>query len=153
MRPGLILPALLLLLAAGGVGVLSAYDGKGGMPKEIIVTLYQAQNVDITDDLADQPKLKENLIKLFGYQRYQRVGTSMVYPHSQAPVTAWPNKLFSLTVQTVNPASPRYDFELKQEGVSVLKGSFIPKPGIPIIIKGPLYGSGQLILIVDSARL
>jgi hypothetical protein len=120
--------------------------------KEIVIALYQGQNTDISDDLIEQPKLRENLIKLFGYTRYQRVGIDMVYPHSFSPVTAWPNKLFSLTVNAVDPDSPRYVFELKLEEKSVLKGSFIPKAGIPIIIKGPLYGAGQLILVVDAGK-
>jgi hypothetical protein len=134
-------------------GSSTALAMDGPPSKEIVITLFQGQNAEIQDDLAGRPKLKENLIKLFGYSRYQQIGTDMVYPHSYSPVTAWPNKLFSLTVYAVNPASPRYEFELKLEDKSVLKGSFIPKPGIPIIIKGPLYGQGQLILVVDTAKL
>lgn len=121
--------------------------------KEIVITLYLGQNTEIQDDPTIRPRLRENLVKLFGYSRYQRIGIDMVYPHSNSPVTARPNKLFSMTVYAVNPASPRYEFELKLEDQSVLKGSFIPKPGIPIIIKGPLYGEGQLILVVDTAKL
>lgn len=122
-------------------------------PKEIIVTLYFAQNGEGVDDLVANPRLRDNLVKLFGYKNYQRVGVSMVYPHSFSPVTAWPNKLYALTVQAVNPSSPRYEFELKQEEISILKGSFIPKPSIPIIIKGPLYDQGQLILVVETVQL
>jgi hypothetical protein len=155
MRLYLILISFLscsLLFLAGSAMAL-AYDAAPIPVKEIVITLYQGQNSEITDDLANLPKLRENLVKLFGYSRYQRIGTDMAYPHSYSPVTAWPNKLFSLTVYAVNPASPRYEFELKLENQSVLKGSFIPKPGIPIIIKGPLYGDGQLILVVDAAKL
>jgi len=122
-------------------------------PREIVVTLYFAQNGAARDELGDNLKLRDNLVKLFGYQTYQKIGTAMVYPHSFSPVTAWPNKLFSLTVQAVNPASPRYDFELSQEEKPVLKGSFIPKPNTPIIIKGPLYDQGLLILVVNAVKL
>lgn len=146
---------MLLLLSVGmplaGSKTL-AMDGPKAA-KEIVITLYQGQNTGIQDDLSIRPKLRENLIKLFGYSRYKQIGTDMVYPHSYSPVTAWPNKLFSMTVYAVNPASLRYEFELKLEEKSVLKGSFIPKTGIPIIIKGPLYDQGQLILVVDTAKL
>jgi hypothetical protein len=155
MRPYLILIFFLgcgVLLLAGAGGALAA-NAVSAPVKEVVITLYQGQNSEIMDDLGGLPKLRENLVKLFGYSRYQRIGTDMAYPHSYSPVTAWPNKLFSLTVYAVNPASPRYEFELKLEDQSVLKGSFIPKPGVPIIIKGPLYGEGQLILVVDAAKL
>ncbi len=152
MRLSLITCLLLgILLPVTGSEVLAA--DVASPSKEIVITLYLGQNTEIQDDPTIRPRLRENLVKLFGYSRYQRIGIDMVYPHSNSPVTARPNKLFSMTVYAVNPASPRYEFELKLEDQSVLKGSFIPKPGIPIIIKGPLYGEGQLILVVDTAKL
>jgi hypothetical protein len=128
-------------------------EGRAAAPKEVTITLYQGQNQDIQDDLQEKPQLRKKLNQLFGYTHYQRIGTSMVYPHSYSPVTAWPNKLLSLTVYAVNPNSDRHEFELRLEEKSILKGSFIPKTGVPIIIKGPLYGQGQLIIVVGCAKL
>lgn len=141
---------ILLLAALLGLALpeLHAYDGPG---KELVVTLYRGQNEGINDSLED-PRLRKNFVKLFGYTQYERIGTDMVYPHSYSPVTAWPNKLFALSINAVQSGTNHYEFNLEQDGKSILKGNFIPKPGLPLIIKGPLYDNGILILVVKTSN-
>lgn len=116
----------------------------------IQVTLFHGQNDVITDDLNKSPKLKKKLIRLFGYSRYHEIGSAMGSLEKKDPQYLKPSKQFFLCISRCQSEKHLYGYEIYHENKAMFKGEFLPKAGIPLIIKGPNYDHGVLILVLEN---
>jgi hypothetical protein len=112
------------------------------------ISLIHGQNDLITDNLADCQKFRESLIKLFGYQRYERLGSAAAIVPQGGEATIQPTWAFQMKVRSDSTTKNLYHYELFQEEKHLLGGKFMPKDRIPFIIRGPQYNQGILILVV-----
>lgn len=126
-------------------------------PASLRISLIHGQNNEITDNLAECQKFRENLVKLFGYQRYERLGTSTAMVSRGGEALFEPTRAFQMKVRSDNDDANLFHYELFQEKKHLLGGKFIPKERIPFIIRGPQFNQGILILVIykdapDKAR-
>jgi len=130
---------LFLFLASG------AYAGS---EEAILVRLFHAQNEDVPDDLKDDEPIKKSLIEILGYLRYHQLGTS--YARLDTTDAQWllPSSAFFLQFRVSNPSTQAYHFELYQDKQPILGGEFTPKPKVPLIITGPMYDRGKLVMVM-----
>jgi len=134
---------LVLLTAFSGPLCTVAAEGSS-----IRISLIHGQNDLITDNLADCQKFRESLIKLFGYQRYERLGSAAATVPQGGEAMIQPTWAFEMKVRSDSTTKNLYHYELFQEKKHLLGGKFIPKDRIPFIIRGPQYNQGILILVV-----
>ena len=141
--------ALLTLLAAATCLTLAC--SKRGTPA-VVVYLFQGQNEGIPDELSHDPALRGNLIKLFGYSHYQKLGEARASVTSTGEIDLKPSGLFSIRLNPDSSEANRLTFELLRNDKPILKGRYVPKPGVPLIIRGPHYEKGNLILILNTYK-
>lgn len=128
------------------LALLSA--ARAGSNEAILVRLYHAQNEGVEDDLKDDEPIKKSLIEILGYLRYHQLGTS--YARLDTTEAQWllPSSAFFLQFRVSDPKTSAYRFELYQDKQPILGGEFIPKPKIPLIITGPMYDRGKLVMVM-----
>jgi len=119
-------------------------------PPAIVVDLYQGQNDGFADELSHNPAFRQNLTRLFGYSNYRQLGQARTSVTSGQPINLKPSDLFSIRIKPDSAEANVFDFELLQSDRPVLSARYTPKPGIPLIIKGPLYQNGVLILVLNT---
>ncbi|MEM6822868.1 MAG: hypothetical protein AAF558_13120 [Verrucomicrobiota bacterium] len=113
-------------------------------------SLIHAQDDGIEERLPVQDELKRSLEKLFGYKKYRIIGQARSSLRPQAPVMFSPHDMFSMRFSKVTSQPAMFEFELLQENKPLLKGQYHPKPQVPLIIRGPFYDRGNLILVIRS---
>jgi len=134
-----------LVLVTALSGLLSA---PAAQASSIRISLIHGQNDLITDNLADCHKFRESLVKLFGYQRYERLGSAAATVPQGGEAMIQPTWAFEMKVRSDSTTKNLYHYELFQEKKHLLGGKFIPKDRIPFIIRGPQYNQGILILVI-----
>lgn len=135
-------PCLLIL---GSVLPLAA-----GEFKEARFSLIHAQNKGIEESIPISQELRSSLEKLFGYKKYRVLGEVRSSLAEKKDLVFEANPAFSLKVVRVSSSPCLYEFDLMQEKKSLVKGQYHPKPDVPLIIRGPFYDQGNLVLVVRS---
>ena len=138
-----------MLIRAATLFLLLAWsEVQAGSNEAILVRLYHAQNEGVKDDLRDDEPIKKSLIEILGYLRYHQLGSS--YARLDTSEAQWllPSSAFFLQFTVSDPATSAYRFELYQDKQPILGGEFIPKPKIPLIITGPMYDRGKLVMVM-----
>lgn len=142
------IPALYLLaLALACSPVLASEEGV-----LLRVSLVHGQNEGITDNLQECSQFRQSLVKLFGYQRYQRLGTATARVNSQSAVIVEPIHAIRLRLEGDPVSANVFHFQLFQDEEPMFRGKFVPKDNIPLIIRGPEYHRGLLILVVNKEQ-
>jgi len=121
--------------------------------KEAKFSLIHAQCEGIEETLPLPMELRQSLDTLFGYTKYRIIGEVRSPLHENKTVHFEPNSAFSLKVVRIGgtrAADCLYEFTVLQEKKSLVKGMYIPKAEVPLIIRGPFYDKGNLILVVRS---
>lgn len=145
MNPTLRIPALCLLALAFASSPAVAAEGV-----QLRVSLVHGQNDGITDNLQECSQFRQSLIKLFGYQRYERLGTATARVTSQSAVIVEPTRAFRMRLEGDPVSANVFHFQLFQGGEAMFRGKFVPKDQVPLIIRGPQYHRGILILVVNK---
>ncbi len=118
--------------------------------KAVKFSLIHAQSERIEETMPVSPKLRKSLELLFGYSKYRIMGEARSDLPEGKPVCFQPHPLFFITLSR-SPDEPNcYDFELMQKDESLIKGKYIPKKEVPLIIRGPFYDQGNLVLVIES---
>ncbi|MFH1067497.1 MAG: hypothetical protein V1746_06315 [bacterium] len=120
--------------------------------QRVEVQLYHAQNSDVRDDLKPKHELRKSLDLLIGYRYYERLGSASCDLEKKARQRLQPHPMFALQLDRCGSASNCVKLELFQESKSIFKGEFFPKPKTPLIITGPMYANGRLVLVLISRR-
>ena len=129
---------------------------KSGRDKQgadyVFSALVLATNSEIPSQPAPElaplvPKLKS----IFGYNHFELVGS-----HTELmddPNEHWlvPSKMFSLSIKSKREKKPSYLLNLQLFQGSKMLAGFDAKLGAecPIFVRGPLYGKGQLVIVVS----
>ncbi|MGF1677831.1 MAG: hypothetical protein ACFCUX_01410 [Candidatus Methylacidiphilales bacterium] len=137
-----ILPSLLLV-------ILLFPELSRAEPKIVKFSLIHAQNADIEESLPIEPELRKSLQRLFGYQKFRVLGEARSQVSEGESIRFQPNTLFYLKFQRLSTEPLVYAFDLMEEEISLLKGNYTPKPKIPLIIRGPFYAKGNLVLVIE----
>ena len=140
--------ALVALLA---MAFFTSACTKVGTPA-VVVYLFQGQNEGIPDELGHDPALRDNLVKLFGYTHYQKLGEARASVTSTAEIDLKPSELFSIRITPDSREANRLNLELLLNDKPILRGRYFPKPDVPLIIRGPHYEKGNLILILNTYK-
>jgi hypothetical protein len=122
----------------------------GGEFKEARFSLIHAQNEGIEESIPLDSELRESLEKLFGYEKYRVVGEVRSSLKENKVLVFEADPAFSLKITRISTAPCLYEFDLLQEKQSLLKGQYHPKAEVPLIIRGPFYDQGNLVLVVRS---
>lgn len=129
---------------------LPAEDPGSTPPRQFMVQLIHAQNVRIEDDPTIEADLRKKLVTLFGYDRYRKIGYAVSSVRDDQPSRLSASEMFDMRMIRVGKERECYQLELIQQGTSVFKGKVTPKPKVPIIIRGPFYDKGNLILVIHE---
>jgi hypothetical protein len=116
------------------------------------VELFLAQNTGVRNDVDDSHPLRKRFDKLFGYKAYELVGSNSCSMADQGTFELLPSKNFSIRVQRPSTTKPDLLFELFQNGKPMFQGTFVPKKYCPLIIKGPYYDRGELVMAITASR-
>lgn len=111
------------------------------------VTVYHGE-AGITNDLASNPKLAGNLQKLFGFSEYKKLGSASGTLNTSGSVTIKPTDKFSLEFSSRGGGI--YQMVFMQGGSPIIDSDYVPKPKVPLFIKGPDYGKGVIVLAIES---
>lgn len=122
-----------------------------GTDRVILVRLFHGQNEGIRDDLAENQALKNSLIALVGYRYYEEVGASYALLNVIEPQFVAPCRSIYVKFQPHETKAALFHFELFHGEKSLVKGEFVPRPSIPLIITGPFYDKGRLVLVMTRA--
>jgi hypothetical protein len=136
----------LVLMAVTAVPTLVGAAGEIALR----VSLVHGQNADITDNLQECSQFRQSLVKLFGYQRYERLGTATALVGPGTPATLQPTRTFQVRLESDPKTTNVFHFHLLQDDEALFRGKFVPKDGVPLIIRGPQYHRGILIIVVNK---
>ncbi len=136
--------ALLLVLASLAPEAPAQESGD----RLILVRLLHGQNEGIRDDLTREESLKRSLTTLVGYRMYEEIGSAYANLDIPGPQFVVPCQAIYVKFQTGDTKTTAFRFELFHSDKSLLQGEFIPRPGIPLIITGPFYDRGRLVLVL-----
>ncbi|MEM1157565.1 MAG: hypothetical protein AAF649_07230 [Verrucomicrobiota bacterium] len=144
MKTGLLTCLIALLLFT------SAHAEEGKKLREVKFSLIHAQSERIEETMPVAPKLRKSLETLFGYDKYRILGEARSELPQGKPVTFQPHPLFFIKLSRTPEKLNCYDFELIQNDESLVKGKYVPKKEVPLIIRGPFYDQGNLVLVIES---
>lgn len=128
------------LCLTSGVSAVSA--------QKIQVDLYHGQNSDVRNDVQEGRPLRRSFDKLFGYKMYEKLGSAECQIETGYDQWLLPSKAFFLRVGRVD--DKRASLELFEGEKSIVSTQFDPKRSKPLIIRGPFYANGQLVLVVKT---
>jgi hypothetical protein len=141
---------LLLLSLALGLMLGAAVTGRAS--QTVWSGLVIANNVAQPEETPKELKrLEETLKELFGYNQFMVIGQSKNSLVTGAEDWAASSKYFSLHVDSKegnDKTGYRLDLKLYQEKSLLLETEAKLSKASPLIIKGPLVGDGQLILLL-----
>ncbi|MEO0453435.1 MAG: hypothetical protein AAFY98_04785 [Verrucomicrobiota bacterium] len=133
--------------------LFSAQSGWTEIPEDadnFHLHLIHAQNVRIEDDQSIDSKLRKKLVTLFGYDKYRSLGEASSPIQGDESIRLKASDLFHLRLTSLPKPAHTYQFELVQGEKMVFRGKVQPKPEVPIIIRGPFYDEGNLILVIKQ---
>lgn len=139
---------LLLALAPALLAASSSAAAEEGI--WLRVSLVHGQNEGIEDNLQECTRFRQSLVKLFGYQRFERLGTASAQVGPQTAVIFEPTRSFRMRLEGDPQAENLYHFQLFQGDEPMFRGKFVPKDQVPLIIRGPEYHRGILIIVVHK---
>lgn len=137
---------LALLLALFALG--PSLRAESSPDRIILVRLLHGQNEGIRDDLAAEAALKRSLATLVGYRMYEEIGAAYASLDVIGPQFVVPCRTIFVKFQARNTTPTSFYFELFQSDRSILQGEFVPRPSVPLIITGPFYDRGRLVLVM-----
>ena len=143
-RPILLLSLALALMLGAGVTARASQTVWSGL----IIANNVAQPEETPKELT---RLEETLKELFGYNQFMVIGQSKNALVTGAEDWAASSKYFSLHVDSKDgndKTGYRLDLKLYQEKSLLLETEAKLSKASPLIIKGPLVGDGQLILLL-----
>jgi hypothetical protein len=114
------------------------------------VELYQATMKPIADDIQTTNPLRKSMNKFIGYPYYQKLGSATCSMENSNSEWLIPSKTLFLELKRPDPLKPGIYLELFQEKRSIFKGVFNPKRKHPLIITGPHYGEGRLVMVLST---
>ncbi|MFZ5806031.1 MAG: hypothetical protein ACOY3I_02315 [Verrucomicrobiota bacterium] len=114
------------------------------------VVLYHGLNDGVKNDVLANHPLRKSLNLLIGYRNYQKIGEAVCEPHASYDQWLLPSKVFFLRVNKIHPKKVR--LELFQEKKSIIQSEFPLPRKKPLIITGPLYGNGRLVLVIEGFK-
>ena len=120
------------------------------MFKAVKFSLIHAQSERIEETMPVSPKLRKSLETLFGYQKYRVMGEARSELPGVEPVTFQPHPAFYIKLSRTPDRQNCYQFELLQNEESLVTGKYSPKKEVPLIIRGPFYDQGNLVLVIQS---
>lgn len=142
--------SILLLGLALGLMLGEAVTSRGS--QTVWSGLVIANNVAQPEETPKELKrLEETLKELFGYNQFMVIGQSKNAVVTGAEDWAASSKYFSLHVDSKegnDKSGYRLDLKLYQEKNLLLETEAKLSKASPLIIKGPLVGDGQLILLL-----
>ncbi len=94
--------------------------------------------------------LKSKLKNIFGYNQFQLIGDHTEVINDPDEHWLMPGNLFSLRVDSKSNSTPGYlvRLQLYQEKKMLVETEAKLGRQSPLLIRGPLYGNGQLIIIL-----
>jgi len=137
MKKGLLASLLALFLLAS----VQAGEQEVGRFKEVKCSLIHAQSEGIEETVPVE--------LLFGYTKYRILGETRSDLPEGRPVSFEPHPMFFVKLSRTPDQPNCYDFELIQKDKSLVKGKYIPKKEVPLIIRGPFYDQGNLVLVIE----
>jgi hypothetical protein len=141
-----------LLLLSLALGLMFAEAATAGGSQTVWSGLVIANNVAQPEETPKELKrLEETLKELFGYNQFMVIGQSKNALVTGAEDWAASSKYFSLHVDSKegnDKSGYRLDLKLYQEKNLLLETEAKLSKASPLIIKGPLVGDGQLILLL-----
>jgi len=144
-------PRLLLFLALGLALTLSAAEA-GPTAQTVWSGLVVANNKAKPEPVpAELAKMEETLKELFGYNQFTVTGQSRKALVTGSEDWMAQSKYFSLLVDSKEgneKVGYRLDLKLFQEKSLLLETEAKLSKSSPLIIKGPLVGDGQLLLLL-----
>lgn len=133
------------LFVLGGLFLVVA---SGAQAQQINVDLYHAQNEGVRDDVKTEHPLRKGFDRLIGYRFYEKLGSATSKLESSYDQWLLPSKMFFLRFHRAAPEDKEVTLELFKKKKSIFQGKFIPKKERPLIITGPQYGNGLLVLVL-----
>ncbi|MFQ3671881.1 MAG: hypothetical protein SNJ84_10540 [Verrucomicrobiia bacterium] len=143
----MIRPLAIFLTLAALAPALRA-ESTASADRIILVRLLHGQNDGIRDDLAQEESLKRSLTTLVGYRMYEEIGSAYASLDLAQPQFVVPCRAIYVKFQARGGNPPAFQFELFHSDRSLLQGEFIPRPSVPLIITGPFYDRGRLVLVM-----
>src|SRR6476661_5773228 len=144
-------PRLLLFLALGLALTLRAAEA-GPTTQTVWSGLVVANNKAKPEPVpAELAKMEETLKELFGYNQFTVIGQSRKALVTGSEDWMAQSKYFSLLVDSKEgneKVGYRLDLKLFQEKSLLLETEAKLSKSSPLIIKGPLVGDGQLLLLL-----
>jgi hypothetical protein len=136
--------AVLLLCAT----VLPPVHATDKAPKNVMLAKLYYGSETGKDTLDESDPLKKSLVKLIGYPHYEKLGCADTLIDVTYSQWLLPCKVFYLEFKPVPEKPGTFQFELFKDKTSLLSGEFRPRKRAPLIITGPHYGEGRLVLII-----
>lgn len=131
---------IIMLLLAAALPVRAEY---------LTLELYLAENSDIRNDVPASHPLRKSFDRLIGFDRYELLGSKGCPFPLKAKQELKPHRMFLLAL---NPGEGEKGLplsaELFQQKRSIFKGAITPRDDAPLIITGPQYRNGKLVLVL-----
>jgi hypothetical protein len=164
-------PAILLLLGLAGLAFGADKDGamKLSIPKDVARTTPVAAKVDriwsgvIVATNPENPKeppveLREfapKLKRIFGYTQFELAGSASEVIDELTENWLLPSPIFPLNVRARRATSKEarggylLNLQLYQDQRPLVDSEVKLAPGSPLFIRGPQYGKGQIIIVLQ----
>lgn len=132
---------LLLVLSAGAAPLYAAET----IWSALIYATNEKKPIPAPKQLAE---LSQKLESVFGYNQIQLLSEHRCPMKDESQKWLLPGKPFSLSVHSEPPSPQGYQLNLQlfQDKRLLVKTGAALNKGCPILIKGPLYANGQLII-------
>ncbi len=117
------------------------------------VSLYLGENSQPKADALLAPeRLAQRLHQVFGFQHYTLRKELSVDLDARWAQWAIPRKDFYIRLEPLGPDADGValvDYEIYKDGFIVAKGRYEPSAETPLFIRGPDFGPGSLILVLQ----
>jgi len=136
---------LLLVVLATGTSPLCAAE------EQLWGSLLLATNQPLTDPIPEELlPYQTQLTKIFGYRYFKALGQSTRRFKDSSEQWLIPGKRFSVRtfVQPTSDSNYKVALQLFQNKKELVQTVAKLGPDSPLFIRGPLYGNGQLIIVV-----
>jgi len=140
---------LVLLLAFSVLG-LSA----GHAAEKIRAALYLADNEPLLPGAPyAPPRLHQQLVAVFGFMHYRLLKQQDFPLRNEWQQWFMPRRDFFMGIRPLHrlPDEPKMiDYEIYKDGFIVVKGTYELHEGTPLLINGPDFRRGRLILVLEG---
>jgi hypothetical protein len=138
----------ILFFGVASFALMSCARQRHCKPSKLQLDVYHAYNGKGVEDVPSGHPLRESFDRLTGYDHYKLLTSTMTNVTTDYATWLVPDSVFSVKLQSFYPSKKTVDIELFQKKKSIFKASFFPKKNIPLIITGPYYNDGRLLLVV-----